>query len=226
MHLARVLQISERAIPTIAFLQGASSTTDELVTTFTSANLGAQHPTRTIVVCVGNLSDNPSNQTASVTVGGVSAVRVANQSFIYGGSVRFLCQIWVAKIPDGTSGNIVVTSSIGHIAMFYSAYRVTNIRNTVEVFDTDVSAGTADGTIPIITPRNGIAISAAFGNAIGANAFTWTGRLTENFDVNLGSPELVTFSTASGGVFDQLSEATASVSYNGAEFLHCTASWR
>jgi hypothetical protein len=109
---------------------------------------------------------------ASVTVAGVSAsLLVARTNSTSGNNVA---ELWIASVPTGTTGDIVVTYNGEMLRMRYSAFRLVGARPAVH--DTDSGAAT-DPSASLDVPAAGAAIGCAIGTSSGSEV--WSG-LTED----------------------------------------------
>ena len=166
--------------PTCSFLQGSMDNTDATTYTFSSQNLGAADARRWIIVCVTAVT-NVARSISSVTVAGVSAVQLAVSE---GSQVFRHISIWAAKVPTGTSGNIVVTWSSGVSRCGYAAYRLlTDVDPTQQLYAsaTDNTLSTNTLSLSINRVSNGIVIAAATCAGTSANSCSWSG-VTEDYD--------------------------------------------
>src|SRR5690606_34181733 len=100
--------VSGGYVPWVKHLEALGDTSDASTYTFSSASLGRPHATRKIIAAVATRGSPSSHNVNSVTVAGISATSVLTLSF--NGNNNKLT-FWVASVPTGTSGNIVVTLS-------------------------------------------------------------------------------------------------------------------
>ena len=164
---------------TIAYNALVSDTTDLTTYTFSSAALGTAASDRKVVVTIHGRSTNPSTRTiSSVTIGGVTATEAVSVSNTIGNR----CAIYVADVPTGTTGDIVVVfndtmqkCAVGSYAMYGAG------SSTPTATATDIASAFSQ-TLNI--PANGAAFAVA-GNQFNTTA-SWAG-LTENYDTAIGS---------------------------------------
>lgn len=163
----------------LSFLQGSMNVSDLTTYTFSSQNLGAADPNRWIVVCVGGTT-NTARSISSVTVGGVSATKIAQAE---GSTVYRHISIWVAPVPTGTTGDIVVTWSGSLARCGYSAYRlITGVAPTAAYdVQTDLTLTSSDLSVSIGRPSGGVVVASTINAASGATGVTWAGT-TEDYD--------------------------------------------
>lgn len=148
------------------FLQNAGDGTDLTVYTFASQNLGTASADRNIVVAATGRQSTAQTITA-VTVGGVSATQLGTR-----GLSQNPLGIWMAAVPTGTTGDIVVTFSG---AMLRCAVGLWAVTGGASLSNSDFGTDTADVT----GAANGFIVAAACNT--GSVTFTWT-NATERFD--------------------------------------------
>jgi len=94
-----------------AYVTNSTQTPDQSTYTFSSQSIGVADSFRHVIVGVGfydgtnSMSDGDGP--ASVTVGGVSATLI-NQESVGSGSERFGASLWRAHVPTGTTADVVV----------------------------------------------------------------------------------------------------------------------
>jgi hypothetical protein len=148
--------------------------------TFTSKTFGSAASDRRIIVAVFAPSTSTVNLDAisGVTIGGVTATRIAAAN-----SSNDFHQIafYIADVPTGTSGNIVITTSGGRASMSIAWYKVTQLKSATAVatdFDNTTSAATLSTDVQ--TKKGGFVLAAAMRNG-GGGSWTMTG-VSENQD--------------------------------------------
>lgn len=136
--------------------------------TFPAQPLGAAAADRLIVVCA---SSRANNDIDAVSVAGIPAVQVANQYNTSGQST-----IWIAEVPTGTTGDIVIQATSGITRCLFSAYRVTGADPTPSSFQ--ITNGNVINTV------NGGALiaTAVVYYASGESECTWD-SITEHADL-------------------------------------------
>lgn len=147
-----------------SYLQFASNTADQSSYTFSSQSLGAADSERYIIVGISTRKAGTGSMTLnSVTIGGVSAtISVQKQSTVDGDTC--LSAIVIAKVPTGTTGDVVVTFSETVLRCGITMYRAVDLASTTA---DDTGFGTAD------PPSTSIDIPAT-GLAIAESATGWT----------------------------------------------------
>lgn len=189
-----------------SFLQGAESASDLTTYTFSSQNLGAADSGRYIVVGIGARSTGLLN-VSSVTVAGVSATEVIQQRSANNQNVTAL---YIAAVPTGTSGDVVVTLSAGALRCSISLVRLVTIDSATAVDTASSTASPPSGSMSC--GDGGVIIGIALSQTL--TTTTWSG-ITEDYDaqneaitVTMGRDEFVsaqtgltvtaTFSSSSG----------------------------
>lgn len=177
----------------ISQTDAAVDTTDTTAYTFSGAALGAAHSNRKILV--GIVATDAGNDTtvSTVTVGGISAsletdgsttARAINTS----DTNSHVAEFWIASVPTGTTGDIVVTMSEASTNCGIVVYRLLNAAIQSVVIDV---ATTYSQAITV----NG------FGAIIGLihldddTTCTWT-NLTEDVDATIETAQAA-YSSAS-----------------------------
>lgn len=74
--------------------------------TFSSVPLGVEHASRYIVVAV-NSGSGDARQITGVTVAGVTATKLVESD----PAAWLHCTLWIAAVPTGASGDVVITNS-------------------------------------------------------------------------------------------------------------------
>ena len=159
----------------LTFLQTAASTSDLTTYTFSSQNLGEAASDRYIVVAVhARSNEGGASSVSSVTVGGVSATIIQQIYKLYSNTPNVVA-LAMAKVPTGTTGNVVVTLNKGSLRCAIGLWRLTNIK------DTPTDSGKSSDSTPTYNldiKAGGYAIAAATKEQ---GAFTWT-NITEKYD--------------------------------------------
>lgn len=155
----------------LGFLQGAAETTASASTTFASQNLGSADANRYIVVCSEVLGASVTSFT-SITVGGIAATIAVQRH----DGARHVA-IAIAAVPNGTSGDVVVTVDNTKNRSAIQLYRAVGIASATAVATGSSIANPGSGSINV--SAGGFAI--ACGATNDASSFTWSG-LTEDYD--------------------------------------------
>lgn len=179
----------------LTYLQSTNSPSDLTTYTFSSQNLGTAASDRYIIVAVGARKSGATTSISSVTVAGITATQVIQQANNV--TNTNIAGIYIAAVPTGTTGNVVVTFGAGMVRCAIDTYRATGINPTA--FDALASIA-GNPSVALDIPANGGAIG--FGATAAATSATWTG-LTERSDTSVE-----TFSTFSGGSDDGMSAET------------------
>lgn len=180
---------------TKTFLQSVANDADLTTYTFPSQNLGTASAGRYIVALIAGSSGTSGRTISSVTIGGVSASQLGFVS--EAGSTR-ASSIWIAAVPTGTTGDVVITWSAGMGRCGVGLYSLTGAQTTA--FDTATATATSGTTLSdtINIPAGGVCFSVATAQVSGDYSWSWT-NITEDFDTLLetGSPNHNRFTGAS-----------------------------
>jgi hypothetical protein len=157
----------------LAFIGSDLSTSDLDTYTFTGKSLGTPHASRRIIVAVGSRDESGGGSAiTSVAVGGVTA------SEIFQTGTTHLAGLFIAHVPAGETGNIVVnySNATSRIALgWWQAHGLSS--NTPH----DVKNSSGDpGSISLGTLDGGFALAVAEADAT-TTGFGWT-NATERFD--------------------------------------------
>jgi hypothetical protein len=164
----------------ITFGSSGGATVAAGVATIAGLSFGAAVSDRLIAaVITGEIDGNIT----AVTIGGVSATQRASARDT-GSAPDQLCEVWVAAVPTGTSGSVVVSVSSGTPVVRASTHRVVNANSTPT--DTDTNQGSA-ATIALsaLTVADGGAAVIGFCNNTDTTAVAWT-NASEAVDVDAG----------------------------------------
>ena len=167
--------------------------------TFSSQALGAAHTNRKIVVTIESSDNNASRTISSVTVGGISAGVVSDgttSAVVNSGSgdSRIAAQ-WIAAVPTGTTGDIVVVFSGEMDQCAISVFRMINAATTAFHVNTDNSVSSDILSATLNIPGFGAAIGSALIRGTAAQQTVTWGGLTEVVDTDWGGN--FSYSTAS-----------------------------
>ena len=144
-------------------------------TTFSSVAIGTASSDRYVVAVATVRSAGTSDITMTCTIGGVSATSAATVASLTSSAHRQ--NIFIAAVPTGTTGNVVLTFSRSAIRSMISVFAVTGIDGLTASATATSTASPGSGTITI--PAGGIAIAGSY-NILGG-AYTWS-NLTERHD--------------------------------------------
>lgn len=135
--------------------------------TFASTNLGTAGKQRRIAVLLGWLGTPTVN---AVTVAGVSATSVTSQVI----AVNKRAALWIADVPSGTSGNIVLTMSAGENEMWGAVYALYSLRSSTATDSAvTVALGGGNYSTSVDVEKNGLIVGLVIGDT--ASAITVTG---------------------------------------------------
>lgn len=164
-----------------AFLTTDTSSANSTTYTFSSLTFGTAAADRYIVACFTTRGGGSNADIDSVTIGGVTATEVINatalQATVWNGTA-----IFIAAVPSGTSGDVVVTYNVSTLRCGCSLYRLTGLGSATAhdtASDTTFSGGELTDTIDV--PAGGIVIAASGQDSGTTPGYTWTG-VTEEYD--------------------------------------------
>lgn len=163
----------------LTFVTSASDATDLTEYTFSGQSFGDEPgaaDTRYIIVGAGGRAG--SNLTvSSATIGGVAATVV-----IASGATNAPAAIFIAEVPTGTTGDVVVTySGAGMVSSAIGIWRMINpISSTATDTASDITPASGVLNLDLDVTAGGAAVG--FTASRGADTTTWAG-MTEAFDI-------------------------------------------
>jgi hypothetical protein len=207
----------------ISLTDNAVITTDLTTYTFSARALGVAESTRRIAVGItSNISTN-GRTISSVTIGGVSASEVVFARSD-NGPASTLAAIWMAEVPTGTTGDVVVTFSAAMGYCTIDIYRLLNASATAYHTATDITATANALSESLNLIANGAAIGVFInGGTTAVRTTTWT-NITEQTDRSLtefnlsastaanttATTQTLTISATASGTIDRFALALAS----------------
>jgi len=199
-------EISATPAQSLEFLTNDHDDSNATTYTFSSVGLGDPLAKRHIIVAIAYRAGG-ARTINSVTINGVSASKSVTVT-ISATNIPH-ADIWIAEVPEGASGDIVITLNNTTQNIQIGVYRAINLKSTTPtdtVTDTETSSnGTTMSASPTVD-EGGIGIGIAMSNDP-ATSFSWT-NMTEDFE---NASEI---GASSAKVADALS-ATVSVSLSG-----------
>jgi len=142
--------------------------------TFSAVSLGTADASRRIIVAA---SAQIAGNVTGVSVAGVAATSLVA---VTEGGVE--ASLWIAHVPLGTSGDIVVTSSAA-IGLGIGVWGAYGLGSNVPI-DSDSSVA-SPGTATLTTVGGGFAIAAII-NSVNTSNTSWT-NATERYDSQFGA---------------------------------------
>lgn len=141
--------------------------------TFASLSLGTESADRDIVV---GIPFENSVSVSSVTVAGVSATNLAATG---------TTGIWIASVPTGTTGDIVIATASSVTGMSVVWWRATGLSSSAAVDMVALSSTTTVHDLSASAIAGGLAFAVSAQTSAVASSATWS-NLTEHVDV--GTP--------------------------------------
>lgn len=162
--------------PTIAvtaeFTDSSVDDVGRTIYTFTAQALGTVKSNRKILVPVNGFAQ--TRTVSTLTVAGISASLVVRAS-----GANETSEIWLASVPTGTTGDVVVTWSGAQDACGIGIIAAYDMSSTATDTGTSTATATASDTLNI--PQNGLAIGMTCLRSDTNRTFVWTG-ITELYD--------------------------------------------
>jgi hypothetical protein len=165
------------AVVTYAYTANTSNAGSATSYTFSSVALGTAAANRKIIVGTGSQENVDGTHINTLTVGGVSATELVAINDDAG--IDSQSEIWIATVPTGTTGDIVIVTNGGQDNMGIGVWAVYGASSTAH----DTVTSTADpqtGTINV--PAGGVLIAIAYDRG-GGSDYVWTGPTKDFFTV-------------------------------------------
>ena len=172
-----------RTAPSVSFLQSAASTSNAQNYTFSSQSLGTAASDRKIIACVNSSAVSSSLlSVSSVTIGGVSATEVVAGNADGNNNQLQPFAIFIADVPSGTSGDVVVSLNANNGANCHIAlYRATGAGGILsQVKPPGSFPAPTSLTITAQVPENSVTI--LHGNKNGKDVAVNLVGVTEEYD--------------------------------------------
>lgn len=158
------------------YVTTANSTTDASSYTFSSVSLGTADADRHILVATGARASSARTITG-VTIAGISATELRDSS-----ADQTNGSLWIAAVPSGTTGNIVLTYSGTMVRAHIAVFRLVGINPTPVDVDSHGIAGSSSAarTVTLDSVAGGYAVGAYVASGASTTA-SWSG-VTEDYD--------------------------------------------
>lgn len=168
----------------LTFLSSAVDTSNLTTYTYAAVALGAAHFNRRIVLAI-YFNDPGDSPPASVTIGGVAATLVKNQNS--------LVAIYIALVPTGTTGDIVVQYATAATSSAIGVWRLDGADTSTPHHTAGATGAAGTASTSLNLPSGGSAVAAATIRT--ATTTVWGAALSEDYDSTVEAS--FTFSGAS-----------------------------
>lgn len=184
----------------------ASSGAGTTIYTFSAVALGAAESGRYVIVACGGERGGPTTIN-SITVAGIAATEVISRD----GVDNQWSAIWIAAVPGGTTGDIVVSMDLEPLTLSVATWALYGASSATAVATgtgtTSCGASVQTGDVVVVAAQNGSGTGSTLTNA------------TERFDINQGGAAF------SGG--DHVATATESRTFTNSNSSDIVAAvWR
>lgn len=176
---------------------------------FAALAIGAADPNRIVAAGVWFRGDLDTVTVTNVTIGGISATKIAGSEVTRADTGLAKSVIWYAAVPTGTIADVVVTWNVSIPRAGVGIYRIvtTTAVPTNSGFALGTNAGAQDASVAATVPASGAGF-VLFGIREAGDTITWN-NATADFDTNQPVSALC---AVSGAHFS----ASATVGTNGA----------
>lgn len=162
-------------LPTITYLANLIDPGNETTYSFGGASFGAAAADRAIAVTIHGAAVVSGREVSSVTIGGVSASRLVNQTVGTGIITAVTTsEIWIASVPTGTSGTVSVTFNFGMLRCAIGIFRITGLLSLLAE-GTAVGQSNNNSNNLSLTGISKDAVVIACGTGTSSPAFGYTG---------------------------------------------------
>lgn len=201
-------KLMDGLIATYAYCSSTSTNSAATTYTFSSLSLGTAATSRKIMVFAAG-ANNASLSISSVTVAGVSASELLSGSF---GASPITGGVWIADVPTGTTGDVVVTWSASQDQCGVGVYALYNVSSSTP-YDTDSFSGgaTSGATSVTVNYSGGFFLGFVANQNNSVTGYSWT-NVTEDFDISIA-----------GGAGRYMSGASSVASGSGSVTMTATA---
>lgn len=158
------------------FLQTNGSETGLTVYTFSGENLGDAAADRHIIVGISARGLN-TRSLSSVSIGGESATLA--KVIVNSVSHSSLAALYIAAVPNGTTGDVVITFNDTMLRCGIGLWRATELASITPTNTASSVANDPTGSLNIVA--GGFAIATIYSSSGSSPAAVWTG-LTEDYD--------------------------------------------
>lgn len=192
----------------VTYTDSVSSLTSETVYTFSGRSLGTASSNRYIIVTIGGATGNRT--ISSVTIAGVTATEIGQATGQDVGSSAYSTSgIYIAAVPTGTTGDVVVTFSSIETGCGIGVYAVTNLKSATPVTVVTQAPTTKIDSVggTLTTKPGGFVIATVATKDNGVTGWSWT-NATQNYSVLLRSTDRAT----AGATATTSSDGTVTVS--------------
>jgi hypothetical protein len=158
---------------TVTYLSLNASDVNGTSYTVSGASFGAAASDRYIVIVVTTQSVSGAITVSSATIGGVSATSVTSQA-----ANPAAAHMWIAAVPTGTTGDIVVNFSVSSDHHTVAVWSITGLTSTTPI-DTDGNTVNPPTAVTLTSVAGGVVIGAVW--SADAVTVSWSGA-TEDYD--------------------------------------------
>jgi hypothetical protein len=176
MSLFPIFPPSSGSSAQATFIDSAVDATNASSYTFSAKDFGSVTSDRYIIVAV-NAGSGGAFTISSVTIGGVAATAIAS-----GISSRNIAAIYIAAVPTGATGDIVVTLDGAIRRCGIGWYRATGLASAAAYStDTDITDVSNAYSVTLNVPQGFLIATSVCEDNASMRACTWTGA-SENYE--------------------------------------------
>lgn len=129
--------------------------------TFTDMDFGAADAARYIIAAIAWRSAGTANDIDTVTIGGVTATLIQEARNTGGGNLS-ACDLYIAPVPSGTSGDVVISTTTAAVRLGVAVYRLVGVASAMPDHTDVGQLGTINNVASITTTVDSHVIGIAF----------------------------------------------------------------
>jgi hypothetical protein len=173
--------------------QAETSVGGGATSTATGAAIGTAGSNRTVIVSAQGIVAGTTPISGSLTIGGVSATKIAEATGATDGNGdHAYAGLFALSVPSGTTANIVMTwggqtAFDGHLCV-YAVYNLGSSRDT-NSFHGGTGSASITGTLDVHTLSGGLVIAADMAYSLSPDSQVWTG-VTQDSSASLYGNDL------------------------------------
>lgn len=195
-------------VPFVEHVAAAQDATDQTTYTFSSVALGRPHATRRIIVDISSRKTSTTINVSSVSVAGISATEILDNSW---GSDNNEIGFWIATVPAGATGSVVVTFSGSVDRCLIDVFRGINLKSGTPT-DTGINSSTSASSLSasIDVLPGGYILALASYSGVGTTVWTNITEVSEH-DAEISSSAAIVRSATTQTVNVQADFSSSSI---------------
>ena len=178
---------------TRSFCATASSGANASSYTFSGHSIGSAATDRIVVAAVSWTAFADGVTTSGVTIDGITATAIAVGNSDTGATASRESSLWAARVPAGTTADVVVTLSASGIRCGIATYAIYGARQLTPFATSTDTDDSNPATLSVVTPFGGVFIGTSMANDT-STAVTTGATEDSDFQVGAETQGMTTFS--------------------------------